>query len=426
MDTIAKADTLPSSLTREALYELVWSEPMLKVAGRFGVSGSYLARVCSRLNVPRPERGYWAKLAVGKAQTPVPLPEAQPGDELVWSRDGTHIYVTPSLPKPPGRMRRKRLIEPAAASEHPLVSGVKGNFESGGLSREAGYLKPAKRLLVDLVVTKTGLDRALAFANQLFLTLEAYGHRVMLSPKGQHFRREDVDERETPSKTKRFNNLWSPYRETVVYIGTVAIGLTVIEMAEEVEVRYVNGEYVRERDYVPPKRQRYAFDHTWTTNKNLPTGRLCLQAYSPYARAKWVTQWREKTAGDLESQIKGIVKALEAATAGIARGVEEGARQAEIERRKWEIQWANLEREQEERRSAEAIKASRKDLDHIIDRWAEANRIAQFFSEAERRAADLGDEERLKLLERLRRAREMIGSTDALEHFMAWRSPEER
>jgi hypothetical protein len=38
----------------------------------------------------------------------------------------------------------------------------------------------------------------------------------------------------------------------------------------------------------------------------------------------------------------------------------------------------------------------------------------------------LGDEERLKLLDRLRRAREMIGSIDALEHFMAWQAPEER
>lgn len=399
---------------------------MLKVAVRFGVSGSYLARVCSRMNVPRPERGYWAKLSAGKTQKPIPLPEAQPENEMIWSRDGTSVYVVRPLPKPPVRMKRKRLVAPLPSSEHPLISGIKTLFESGRLSREAGYLKPAKRLLVDLVVTKIGLDRAIAFSNQLFLTLEAYGHRVVLAPNGQHFHREEVDERERPSKANRFNNLWSPYRETVVYIGSVAIGLTIIEMSEEVEVRYVNGEYVRERDYVPQKRQRYAFDHTWTTKKDLPTGRLCLQAYSPYPRAKWATQWREKTPGDLESQIKGIVKTLEEATAAITRGVEEGARQEEIERQEWEIQWKNLERAQEERRAAEAINASRKDLAHIIDRWTEVNRIAQFFTEAERRATELGGEERLKILDRLRRARELIGSIGALEHFMAWKSPEER
>ena len=44
-------------VTREELYELVWSEPMVAAAKRFGVSGSYLARVCFGLSVPRPPRG---------------------------------------------------------------------------------------------------------------------------------------------------------------------------------------------------------------------------------------------------------------------------------------------------------------------------------------------------------------------------------
>jgi hypothetical protein len=40
-------------ITREDLYELVWSTPMIKVAEKFEVSGSYLARVCNELRVPR-------------------------------------------------------------------------------------------------------------------------------------------------------------------------------------------------------------------------------------------------------------------------------------------------------------------------------------------------------------------------------------
>jgi hypothetical protein len=47
-------------VSREELYELVWSVPMIRVAEKFKVSGSYMARVCSTLHVPRPERGYWA------------------------------------------------------------------------------------------------------------------------------------------------------------------------------------------------------------------------------------------------------------------------------------------------------------------------------------------------------------------------------
>jgi hypothetical protein len=79
-------------ITREELYELVWSTPMIKVAEKFEVSGSYLARVCTELRVPRPEPGYWAKLAVGKAPQRPALPEPLSGHPVVWSR--TDEYPT--------------------------------------------------------------------------------------------------------------------------------------------------------------------------------------------------------------------------------------------------------------------------------------------------------------------------------------------
>ena len=424
--SIDSKEKIKTPLTREALYELVWAEPMLKVAAKFDVSSSYMARVCTRMNVPRPERGYWAKLVVGKTQTQISLPEAQPGDELVWSRDGSSEQVPRPLPKPPAQVKRKPLVPAPRLSQHPLINGAKPLFEVGRLSFEGSYLKPAKRSLVDLIVTKTGLEKALSFANLLFLALEENGYRVVLAPNGEHFHREDVDEREIPGKSHHYNNLWPPGRATVVYLGTVAIGLTIIEMSEEVEVRYVNGEYVRVRDYVPPKRGRHVFDHTWTSKKNFPTGRLCLQAYSPYPRAKWKNQWRETTTRGLDNQVRGIVKELEEVTVGIARLVEEGMRQAEIERQKWEDQMLKWERAEEERRAAEALKASNDDLHCIINRWAESNRIEQFFADAERRSVEMDESERLKLLERLRRARELIGSIDALDHFLAWKSPDER
>jgi hypothetical protein len=72
-------------ISREELYDLVWSQPMTKVGEKFKLSGSYMARVCATLRVPRPERGYWAKLAVGKAPQKPALPDAQPGDQLSWS-----------------------------------------------------------------------------------------------------------------------------------------------------------------------------------------------------------------------------------------------------------------------------------------------------------------------------------------------------
>jgi len=311
-------------------------------------------------------------------------------------------------------------------SQHSLIDGAKAHFEAGRFSYGGEYLKPAKKNLIDLVVTKAGLEKALTFANRLFSLFEEYGYRVVLAPNGEQFYRAEVSEREVLMKNHGNNDLWHPWRCTAVYVGTVAVGLTIIEMSEDVEVRYINGKYIREQDYIPPKRGRYGFDHGWTTKKALPAGRLRLQAYSPYPRASWINRWQETKDRDLGSQVAAIVKELEQATVNIAHLVEEGERQAEIERKQWEAQQEKWRREEAKCRAAKALKESRVELLQIIDGWAESNRIEQFFQDAERRVANLSDSERLKILERLKRAHELVGSVDALDRFMLWRSPDER
>lgn len=71
--------------TRCELYELVWSEPMKSLAARYGLSDVGLAKACRRHDIPRPERGHWAKLAAGKKVTKRLLPLRGPGmsDEVV-------------------------------------------------------------------------------------------------------------------------------------------------------------------------------------------------------------------------------------------------------------------------------------------------------------------------------------------------------
>lgn len=51
-----------AELSREELYELVWSMPMIHAAKRLGISGVMLGRICWDRQVPKPPRGYWANL----------------------------------------------------------------------------------------------------------------------------------------------------------------------------------------------------------------------------------------------------------------------------------------------------------------------------------------------------------------------------
>ena len=115
------------AITREQLYEEVWSEPALRVATRHDVSSSYLARVCDALNVPRPPRGYWAMREFGKAPQRPPLPACRPGDETQWSK-GAGL---------PLRVKGTTFATSAeGAPSHPLVVGVKEQFEVGWVTRQ--------------------------------------------------------------------------------------------------------------------------------------------------------------------------------------------------------------------------------------------------------------------------------------------------
>lgn len=51
---------------RTQLFERVWSEPVAKLAAEWGISGPGLKKVCRKLQVPVPPRGYWAKLKAGR------------------------------------------------------------------------------------------------------------------------------------------------------------------------------------------------------------------------------------------------------------------------------------------------------------------------------------------------------------------------
>lgn len=76
-------------LTREALYDKVWSTPMRTLAAEFGLSDVGLAKRCTRYDIPRPPRGYWAKLAAGKrvARTPLPASSATSGNIVITPSD---------------------------------------------------------------------------------------------------------------------------------------------------------------------------------------------------------------------------------------------------------------------------------------------------------------------------------------------------
>ena len=59
----------PIPLTKEELYNLVWSVPAVQLAKRFGVSDTLIKRWCREMGISKPGPGYWSGLNAAKNKT---------------------------------------------------------------------------------------------------------------------------------------------------------------------------------------------------------------------------------------------------------------------------------------------------------------------------------------------------------------------
>ena len=81
-------------LSRKALYDLVWSEPMMTLSARFGITDVALEKTCARAGIPTPERGYWAKKEAGKETSRAAFSLRPPGmsDDVEIGAGGNNAY----------------------------------------------------------------------------------------------------------------------------------------------------------------------------------------------------------------------------------------------------------------------------------------------------------------------------------------------
>lgn len=88
------SDSQTLKISRQDLYELVWSKPMVELAKDLGLSDVGLAKHCRKLGVPTPGRGYWARVAAGQTPRQTPL------KKLPESTAPAASYFEPPRPPP--------------------------------------------------------------------------------------------------------------------------------------------------------------------------------------------------------------------------------------------------------------------------------------------------------------------------------------
>lgn len=444
--TDLSTNATPKAVTRQELYDLAWQEPMLRVAARFGVSSSYLSRVFTELRVPRPAPGYWAKREFGKAPAAPELPPVRPGDLTEWSpgtavgtavrtvakairaakasaaeKHGADTHDEPLMPMESSKSTRTAVV----SKRHELLTGVRPFFLKTR-KVENDILRPYKRLLVDVMASEAKLDDAIDATQALFEGLTRRGFHVCFAPVGEHMSRAELELLEKPASRNYQHTIWAPERPTVVYLDGTAIGLTLFEMTEEVEVVYVNGKYLPVQDLSEQQLRRYTGTLHWRSKEEHASGRLCLQAYCPSRRVKWSKRWQEHKPGTFGGMVASIVNEVEAIAPELARLLEEARVRAEIEEHRWQEEVRQRKVEAERLRKEKNKQEARRDLLAAIASWDEAKRVRDYFKSVDAEVERLPEEEAALVRERLRLGRELVGELDPLALLKNWKSPGER
>ena len=324
-------------LKRTELYDLVWSEPMTKIAKRLGISDVGLAKACRRAGIPVPERGYWAKSQHGKKVQREPLPPTKSGESET-------IVIAPPEPKPPAPKLElppevQRQIEQESTPErrihvaktlsnpHPIIGAwlekerqSRKTWVASGMNWPREHTKPIEK-------------RRLRILSTLFKVLEKRGFKPTVEARHLY--------------------------EVSVYQGQEKIEFTLRERERQRRV-----ELTKEQ-----KKDPYNLGRTWKQVREA-TGELVFRIRSlQYSIAQ--ADWRDGPDHLLEDQLNAIV------TGFIVAG--EVLRRQRLERQEVARRYAEAERErwkQEELRKKEAERVQ--ELLRCVSAWRQAAEIRAY------------------------------------------------
>lgn len=290
-------------ISRRELYEQVWQEPMTKLAKKYGLSDVGLAKLLKKHDIPRPPRGYWAKLQFGHKPRRTPLPNSKDNAEIAVREFNQAAAVAVA---PPSEVEAELAgwrgdeseikVAESLRGAHPLVSKAREGFQTAERS-DLGFLLRPEGAPLDLHVTRGTLRRALLIVDALLKAFEKHGYSVGGGPS--------------------------------ITIFGVAVTFSIDEMTES------QREAVDEHDLQGP----YRFGHSRFREKHVPSGRLSLHITS--SNAYWAQgcrkTWRDGKS-PVESRLTSFVEGVVRFAAAIKTHNEEcerqeRARQAEAERR---------------------------------------------------------------------------------------------
>jgi hypothetical protein len=177
------------TLTRKELYDLVWAEPLSRLAKKYKISDNGLRKICKRMNIPIPAMGHWQKIQYKKKVTNIKLPDKFDGkDEIILHGKGLDD-IEPDSPLAQQR-RLISLIEsakdielqvPSRLSSRPdkLITSTGNYYEAYRKRHRGNYTSyPEKINVLDIEVSEENIPRALRLLDTIIKVLRLRNHDV--------------------------------------------------------------------------------------------------------------------------------------------------------------------------------------------------------------------------------------------------------
>jgi hypothetical protein len=266
-------------LTREELYQKVWTTPATKLAREFGISDVALGKICRRMEIPKPPPGHWRKIETGHCPDIPPLP-APSEDTPTEVRIPPHFQTEQLALNDPRVSERlgaellpenKIVVAETLADPHPLIARMLRQREERAPANGAGDGNE-RDSLPDIEASDESLDRALRIMDAVLKAVEARGYQVKVS-----------------------RDYWEKATRVFCTDVDAEVQISLSERYSQVE-----------RELTPAERKKppYLIDQRLIT---VPSGKLIFRVKGRQVDTKW---WNDKKLDPLEKRLNEIVAGI--------------------------------------------------------------------------------------------------------------------
>ncbi len=171
----------PVTLTREELYNLVWTESILALSKKYDISDVGLRKMCRRNDVPVPAAGHWMKIKFGKKSPRIKLPattaskeklrleirteksDAEKAVNKIIDDPSLHITIPDQLVKP-----------------DKLIADARDALSSKDRYHRYDSFRTSCGETLDIRASDNFIPRCLRLMDTVIKTLKARGHEIKI------------------------------------------------------------------------------------------------------------------------------------------------------------------------------------------------------------------------------------------------------